>query len=302
MLSNVGVCVSGRTAERLKERISIDAIQLGVALVHSGRMFMTLFDNINIFLRKSQQRLTNRNSMIHATNVAFFALKNVDPAAEDLKAKLDLRGERKKATVEDILPTPEDDEHMELSFIALIAEIIVLYCPGNGDWKDRKEMLEAIEKMMPKDRPLDPEKVDAFPFGLFDVNEGSKKGVIELLNAIRERAKLTKAQWAAKARILQGDWLSTNNFRNGRRIRKDDVNAFERLEYGEDLSALFHHALQASHMIMKVHYGHAVRDPMSLAAHKGMLNRTWDVNKPNYAASKSLIRHSLIARILHCVM
>ncbi|KAJ6630736.1 hypothetical protein B0H10DRAFT_2207782 [Mycena sp. CBHHK59/15] len=41
---------------------------------------------------------------------------------------------------------------------------------------------------------------------------------------------------------------------------------------------------------------------MSLAAHKGMLNRTWDVSKPNYAASKSLIHHSSIARILHCVM
>jgi hypothetical protein len=32
------------------------------------------------------------------------------------------------------------------------------------------------------------------------------------------------------------------------------------------------------------------------------LNRKWDVSKPNYAAAKSLIRHSLIARILHCVM
>ncbi|KAJ7767407.1 hypothetical protein DFH07DRAFT_954919 [Mycena maculata] len=74
------------------------------------------------------------------------------------------------------------------------------------------------------------------------------------------------------------------------------------MEYGEELSALFHHALQASHMIMKVHYGHAVRDPMSLSAHKGLLHRTWDVNKPNYAASKSLIRHSLIERVLHCVM
>ncbi|KAJ6464708.1 hypothetical protein DFH09DRAFT_1488636 [Mycena vulgaris] len=40
----------------------------------------------------------------------------------------------------------------------------------------------------------------------------------------------------------------------------------------------------------------------SLAAHKGLLNRKWDANKPNYAAAKSLIRHSLIARILHCVM
>lgn len=302
MLSNVGVCVSGRTAERLKVRISEDAIQLAVALVRSGRMFMTIFDNINIFLRKSQQRITNRNSMIHATNVALFALKDVDPAAQDLKPKLALRGQRKRATVEDILPTNDDDEHMERSFIALIAEIIVLYCPGSGDWKDRKEMLKEIEEMMPKDRPLEPNQTDALPFGVLDVNEGSKKGVIDVVDGIRERSTLSKTEWASKTRIIQGDWLTTNNFRNGRRIRKDDVNPYERMEYGDDLSALFHHALQASHMLMKVHYGHAVRDPMSLAAHKGLLNRTWDINKPNYAASKSLIRHSLIARVLHCVM
>ncbi|KAJ7474784.1 hypothetical protein FB451DRAFT_1464823 [Mycena latifolia] len=302
MLSNVGICVSSRTAERLKERISEDAIQLAVALARSGKMFMTIFDNINIFLRKSQQRLTNRNSMIHATNVALFALEDVPPEAQDLKSKLDLRGQRKKATVEDILPTNDDDAHMEQSFIALIAEIIVLYCPGNGDWKDRSAMLQEIEKMMPKDRPLPPNKTDARPFGVLDVNEGSKKGVIAAVDGIRERSTLSKTEWASKTRIIQGDWLTSNNFRNGRRIRKDDINAYERKDYGDELSALFHHALQASHMLMKVHYGHAVRDPMSLAAHKGMLNRTWDINKPNYAASKSLIRHSLIARILHCVM
>ncbi|KAJ7844775.1 hypothetical protein B0H14DRAFT_3139277 [Mycena olivaceomarginata] len=50
-------------------------------------------------------------------------------------------------------------------------------------------------------------------------------------------------------------------------------------------------------MIMRTHYGHAVEDPASLAAHKGLLYHKWDVNKPNYAAAKSLICHSLIARI-----
>ncbi|KAJ7274043.1 hypothetical protein C8J57DRAFT_1434769 [Mycena rebaudengoi] len=247
-LSNTGVCVSSRTVERLKARISDDAIQLGIALIRSGTMFCTLFDNINIFLRKSQQRITNRNSMIHATN---------------------------------------DDSHMELSFQALVAEIIILFCPDN------------VDVMMPKDRPMEVHKTDARPFGVFDVNE---EGIIDLFDGIRERSTLTKTQWAAKTRIVQGDWLSTNNYRNARRIRRDDVDTFERMDYGEDLTALFHHALQASHSIMRVHYGHAVRDPMSLAAHKGLLHRTWDVKKPNYAASKSLIRHSLIACILHCVM
>ena len=78
----------------------------------------------------------------------------------------------------------------------------------------------------------------------------------------------------------------------------------ERLEYVEETSALWHFALQATHMLMRVHFGHATLDPQatSLAAHKGLLHRTWDVAKPNYAAAKALIRHSLIAQLLHCVM
>jgi len=90
--------------------------------------------------------------------------------------------------------------------------------------------------------------------------------------------------------------------RAARRDRADDVNLMERLEYVEELSNLFHFALQATHMLIRTHYGQAVLDPTSLAAHKGLLARTWDVNKPNYAAAKALVRHSLIARILHAVM
>ncbi|KAF9025520.1 hypothetical protein BDZ89DRAFT_1040554 [Hymenopellis radicata] len=76
----------------------------------------------------------------------------------------------------------------------------------------------------------------------------------------------------------------------------------ERLEYGFPLSTLWHYALQATHMVMRTHYGHSpVQDPTCLQAHKDWLNRTWDASKPNYAASKSPIRHSLIARILYII-
>ncbi|KAE9394232.1 hypothetical protein BT96DRAFT_943321 [Gymnopus androsaceus JB14] len=64
------------------------------------------------------------------------------------------------------------------------------------------------------------------------------------------------------------------------RRQHDNINLMERLEYGEEM----------------------MTDPTSLAAHKGLLSQTWDTAKPNYAAAKSLIRHSLIAHLLHIVM
>ncbi|KAJ6564882.1 hypothetical protein DFH09DRAFT_1315131 [Mycena vulgaris] len=74
MLSNAGICVSSQTVERLKVRITEDAIQLAVNLMTSGQVFFTIFDNINVFLRKSQQRLSNSNDMINATNCAIVGI------------------------------------------------------------------------------------------------------------------------------------------------------------------------------------------------------------------------------------
>lgn len=80
------------------------------------------------------------------------------------------------------------------------------------------------------------------------------------------------------------------------------MDSMERLEYMEEISALWHFGLNATHMIMRTHFGNAITDPASLVAHKGLLHRTWDAHKPNYAAAKALIRHLLIARLIHCVM
>ena len=99
-LSNMGLCVSSKTVERLKGRISKDAVSLAVELISSGQLFCMVFDNINLYLRKFQQQIMNQNSMIHATNCAIIAIDEDDidvKEAKDLKAKLDLRGKRVNA-------------------------------------------------------------------------------------------------------------------------------------------------------------------------------------------------------------
>ncbi|KAK0452268.1 hypothetical protein EV421DRAFT_1967182 [Armillaria borealis] len=90
MLSNVGVCVS---EERVKKRLSEDAINLAVQLMTSDKLYAVIFDNINIYLRKFQQRVTNHHSMINATNAAVIEIdeEGIDKAAaQDLDAKLKL--------------------------------------------------------------------------------------------------------------------------------------------------------------------------------------------------------------------
>ncbi len=302
---NVGLSVSGTTIECLKKRISDDAITFAVELITSNELSALIFDNINIYLQKFQQRLTNQNSMIHATNSAIIAIdsEGIDvTAAQDLETKKALRGKQSQATPHDILPTPEDDAHMEKAFTAMIALLIAHYCPGHEKWEKRTEMMDTIKAMMPQDRPLPPKKTDARPFGVFNVNEGSKKGIVEVFEAMQMRSTLSEEEWSNKVGISLGDWLTSNNTRAAQRDRVNDVTPMDRLEYLDELSTLWHYALQNTHLIMRVHFGHEVRDPTSLAAHKALLCRKWDVKKPNYAAAKALIRHSLIACLLHIVM
>ena len=114
---------------------------------------------------------------------------------------------------------------------------------------------------------------------------------MKVLEAIKDRLTLTWEKWSANMRLVLGDWLTSSNLRAARHDCEDDVNAIEQLEYVEELSNLFHFALQATHMLMRTHYGQAILDPTSLAAHKGLLTCTWDINKPNYTAVKALVQH-----------
>ena len=112
ILGNAGVCVSSQTVERLKKHISDDAVEFAVELVASGHLFSTIFDNINIYLRQFQQRITNQNSMIHATNCAVIALdeEGIDISrAENLEMKLKLCRKRANATYQDLCPTVHNE-------------------------------------------------------------------------------------------------------------------------------------------------------------------------------------------------
>lgn len=243
--------------------------------------------------------------MIHATNSAILAIdeEGLDVSqVENLQKKLDNRGQRAQAIFTDIIPTMDDNNHITKAFICLVAELLIRYTPESNNWKGQNEMLGKVHEMMPCDRPLTVKKTDCRPFGVLDIDEGSKKGIVKVLEGICERTTLKVEQWAGKTRMILVDWLTSNNLRAAHRNQVDDVNSMERLEYAEELSTLWHFALQNTHMIMRTHLGNNVLDPTSLSAHKGLLGRVWDPNKLNYAAAKSIIRHSLIARLLHIAM
>ncbi|KAJ7867329.1 hypothetical protein B0H14DRAFT_2572860 [Mycena olivaceomarginata] len=186
------------------------------------------------------------------------------------------------------------------SFAGLVMILILAYCPSSKQWENRDTILKAARQIIARTDRYRHRRATR-PLGVFDVNEGSKKGIVKMLKASQEIDGLSEAEWASKARIVVGDWLTASNIRGARRGRTNDANSMERLEYVEEESALWHFALNATHMIMRLHFGDSLSNPGSLVKHKGLLNRTWDAEKPNYADAKALIRHSLVSRILYQV-
>ncbi|KAJ7907746.1 hypothetical protein B0H13DRAFT_1879289 [Mycena leptocephala] len=175
-LSNAGAC----------KILSEDAVAHAVNLVQGSNLFYIIFDNINIFLRKSQQRLFNKNTMIHATNAAVISLPDADPLAEDLEAKQKRRGKRAAATGTDIIPTDDDEAKMFSSFVGLVMTLILAYCPGSKEWEGRDAILKAVEDMIASDRPLPPKSTEATQ-GFLMLMRARRKGYSRLHNSVNTR-------------------------------------------------------------------------------------------------------------------
>jgi hypothetical protein len=165
--------------------------------------------------------------MIHATNSAIIAINGIKGNTEDVAAKHALCEKCVNAAFKDILLTKEDNPHMELAFQGLIADMLVRYSPNAKQWKDYKEMLDKVSKMKPQDGPLKIKKTDAHLFGVFDVNKGSKKGIVKVLEAIQQRSTLSVEEWSSKVQVIVGDLLMSNNLQAARHDESDDINEME---------------------------------------------------------------------------
>lgn len=127
--------------------------------------------------------------MIQATNSAILAIDEtgLDVAqVKNLQTKLNGRGQRAQTVFKDIIPTMDDNNHMERAFTRIITEMLIQYTPENNNWEGRSEMAVKVHEMMPCDQPSTVKKTDCRPFGVLDVDEGSKKGLVKVLEGICE--------------------------------------------------------------------------------------------------------------------
>jgi hypothetical protein len=304
-MRTMGLSISPNAIDKIRIRLSNDAIESAKALISSPRPWVFVFDNINIYLRKFAQRIGNLNTMLNLTNTAVISLPDdVSPSAFDIEDFKQRRGLRINQVTSDLMLTPEEQKWMRRSMESMVAQILMDHCPGNENWPKKQVLKEVIKASLPSDRPIEPRKTTAFPFGAMDINEGSKKGVIEVIVELAQRASMAGAEIAKSVRIVAGDFLTVRNLRSCKADREDDVSDFHRLSFAAELSQLFHYSLNAYATLIKVYLGadNAMLNASSLSRHKDLLGRSFDVNKAPYAETRDLVQTSLYARIVDCVM
>ncbi|KAE9407163.1 hypothetical protein BT96DRAFT_986782 [Gymnopus androsaceus JB14] len=185
MLNAVGLSVSIHTVEHLKQELMKSAINFAIELITSPTLWYIISNNINIYLKKFQHAVVGIDG------------EGIDiEKASNLPARLEKRGQCANADFHaDIVPTSDDMDFIYQSYLWLISDLLLSHTPGSNKWKNRQKLREEVDKMMPTDRPLPPKKTDTCPFGVFNVNEGSKKGQVKLNKAMRKRARQTEESW-----------------------------------------------------------------------------------------------------------
>lgn len=132
-LSACGMSVSQATIGRALSRLSKDAEQTANTVINGPRKWFIVFDNINIYLKKFQQRLRNQNYMIHATNLAIVTLpQSISNAAFNLAAYVSLRGKRSEAKKElhSLRLSKDESDLLRQASKAEICNLLMTYAPG----------------------------------------------------------------------------------------------------------------------------------------------------------------------------
>jgi len=210
-------------------------------------------------------------------------------------------GEPVQGHTRDIVITRLEGSHIGDAMTVIVTQLVVALCPDSNKWVDYS-MTKRSAAMTPWDQPLRLRKTNTFPFGVFNINEGSKRGCVDVVQVIQEKSTLTEEEWVECVHIVMGDRLTANNLCAAWCKQIDNTSPLEQLLNPKEVSVLWHYGLNVLHMIIKTHLGNSIDNPGSLASHKGLLGWVWDVNKPDYAAAKSLVRHSLIVCILNIIM
>ena len=210
-----------RTVQRSLRSLTEHATQQARSFVTtSERLWGTVYDNINLTLRKASQRLDSMTQQINATTLAVFSLpkrftsSKYDPAlSPDQRQKM--MGARQHMSYNDIVLTEDKHTQVAEAFKHAIRSILLAHTPGKMQKRRKTKLLRKhMCKKKPKIRVLEHEKTQFYPLPALNEEEASVSGTIRVVQSIYTNLlALSEVVVPQKIRLLVGDWLSIRNLR-----------------------------------------------------------------------------------------
>lgn len=281
-LSHAGLSVSYDTIQRALRRLSQDAIRRIKSAVLTQDWFL-IYDNINLFLRKSNQWIGNHDSVENGTNATIILGGGIGPSI--------VKDPYLMFQPEDLLSTEENRTHFRKAYIFHLIEVLKKYCDDSSRYTNSAPAINEL--------PVS--KTSTLPLPTLRIDESTVEGNMEILKTIMENTLQLPEDWfqSGKKVIIAGDQMTISRLRTLKIQRQSHPKSYHRLEWVFPLMQLFH--LQMLHVktIVRNYYGRNDKYPGSIQFNNEILQRKRvSYDKQDYYSAVELLLHSFEALVL----
>ncbi|KAI8356222.1 hypothetical protein B0O80DRAFT_384940 [Mortierella sp. GBAus27b] len=280
VLSHVGLSVSYSSIQNALETLTEDALNTVRAAISEHSWFL-LYDNINFLNRKYDQRSDNKNTFENGTTATIVITKGVEKMRQ-------VHDQRPAPYLGDILPDERSNLHFQTVFKFYLVKVLQRHYPT----------YERYSVSIPSMQPLKPEKTEAYPLPAMKIDQSTVEGNVDIIETLMKSVlKLDPKEFSDDMIIVAGDQLTVSRVGSAKRLRREDVTPFHRLQWAVPVIQLFHLQMLLCFTILRTHRG-KTSTPGSLALYVEMLDRKYlGQDTTNYHAADEMLKHTFDAMI-----
>ncbi|KAF9088823.1 hypothetical protein BGX27_002624 [Mortierella sp. AM989] len=281
-LSHAGLSVSYDTIQRALRRLSQDAIRRIRNAVRTQDWFL-IYDNINLFLRKSNQRINNHDSVENGTNATIILGGGIGPSiVKDPYLMFHPR---------DLLSTKKNRSHFRKAYTFHLIAVLKKYCDNSNRYTN----------LAPAINELPVSKTTTFPLPTLKIDESKVEGNMEILKTVMEDTLQLPENWFkdGKQVIVSGDHMTITRLRTLKLQRQGQPKPYDRLDWIFPLMQLFHLQMLLVKTIVCNYYGRDDKYPGSIRFNNDILERKRiSYDKQDFYTAVEFLLHSFEALVL----
>lgn len=242
-----------------------------------------VYDNINIANRKYDQRLDNHDTFENGATATIVVGEPLGDIRQHHHTQQPL------LMLQDFLPERSDEHFYNVAQFHL-TDVLK---------RRKRDSFKYISINSPQLQPLAIEETRTYPLPSMHIDQASVEGNLQIIEKIVQVALgLPEEYFEGRNVIIAGDQLTVSRIESLKRLRRQDVSRYERMEWVFPVLQLFHLQMTLCATILRNHYG-SENIPGSLAWVAKLLKRK-RVNPDNfdYHSADDFLRITFDAMVL----